>query len=108
MPNLQLAENLDPFLDGFLGLLTSLGLGATEDQLSDQPPFGRQAPLLSDLGIDQRVVVLQVGAKANRFKSSPDCVLLAKRVSKSGAGVDIRKYWCMALEWSAQGSNMSA
>lgn len=73
---LLLPENLHPLLNRLLHLLASLNLGTTEDQLGDQPPFGRQVPLLRDGGVDERIVVLQVCAEAEGFEGCPDCTIL--------------------------------
>lgn len=69
---LLLPENLHSLLNRLLRLLTRRTLGTPEDELRDEPPLARQVPLLGDGGVDERVVVLQVGAEAEGFESSPD------------------------------------
>lgn len=70
--SLLLAKDLHTLLNGLLGLLPSGNFGATKDQLGDQTPLGRQVPLLGNLGVDQRVIVLQVGTETKSLKASPD------------------------------------
>lgn len=70
---LDLAVDLDALTDGLLRLLTSLTGRAAEDQLGDEVPLSRDVPLLSDLGVDERVIVLQVGTEAEGLKADPDC-----------------------------------
>lgn len=70
--SLLLAEDLDAFLNRLLGFFASCNFGAAEDQLRNQTPFAGEVPLLGNLLINKRVVVLQVGTKAEGLKTSPD------------------------------------
>jgi hypothetical protein len=69
---LLLAKDLDTLLNRLLRLLAGRSLGATEDELGNQTPFGGDVPLLGDGGIDEGVVVLQVCAEAEGFEAGPD------------------------------------
>lgn len=69
-------ENLQSLLNIHEGLLTSRGSWSAENQLSRQFPVLGDVPSLSDLLIDQRVVVLKVRAESLLLKSSPDRVLV--------------------------------
>ena len=70
------AENLDTLLDRNVLLGGGLALLSTEDELSVESPCGGDLPGLSNLGIDQRVVVLEVGTETFSLESSPEEVLL--------------------------------
>jgi hypothetical protein len=75
MPDLYaylFAENLEAVLNGSESLLARLRGRSTEDQLGVQLPRSRDVPGLSDLLIDQRAVVLQVGAETLGLKGKPD------------------------------------
>lgn len=68
----KLSEDLHSILRGLLDLLSSFGFRGTEDQLCNQTPVTGQIPLLRNTGVDERVVVLQVGTEAKSLKTSPD------------------------------------
>jgi hypothetical protein len=108
---LLLAKDLDTFLNRFLRLLAGSSLGATEDELGNQMPFGGDVPVLGDGGVDEGVVVLEVCAEAEGFEAGPDWLEGGLLAWFCGCGCCgcwrrrvLRKYWCMALECSAQGS----
>jgi len=67
------AENLEAILNRSESLLARLRSRSTKDQLSIQLPRSREVPGLSDLLIDQRAVVLQVGTETLGLKGDPDC-----------------------------------
>lgn len=69
---LLLAKDLDTLLNRLLHLLASSSLVATEDQLGDETPVGGDVPVLGDGGVDEGVVVLQVGAEAEGLEACPD------------------------------------
>lgn len=69
---LDLSVNLNTLLNGLLHLLAGRNLGATKDQLRDKSPFAGDVPLLSDGGVDEGVVVLEVGAETEGLETSPD------------------------------------
>lgn len=76
-------------LDTLVNVLELLGTGlarlATKDKLSIQSPSSGDLPGGSNLLINQRVVVLQVGAQALELQRSPDEQLLhAQRVDSPG------------------------
>lgn len=100
MFDLLLAKDLHPFLDRLESLLACFSLLATEYQLRNQSPFTGDVPFLAHRLVDEGVIVLQVGAEAERLKGSPDCIYVrffhAKRkegeVEKKGRRKeDIRK-----------------
>jgi hypothetical protein len=63
-------------LDRLVGLL-SRPLGyITNDHLGPQSPLRRDTPRILDLGIDQGVVMLQIGTDAFERESRPDGVLV--------------------------------
>lgn len=70
--DLQLPENLNPLLNRFLRLLPGSTFRTSKNQLSNIPPLTRQIPLLRNTSVNKRAIVLQVCAKAERFKASPD------------------------------------
>jgi len=95
-----------------LRLLAGLALRLAKDKLCDQLPLCRDVPLLRNLGINEWVVVLKVGAETEGLEADPDCrYRLARSTSRNIETEDekgnIRKYWCMALESLAQGSKWS-
>lgn len=67
------AEDLEAVFKRLKGLLAGLRCRETEDQLSIQLPRGGQVPGLSNLLVNQGAVVLEVGTKALRLESEPDC-----------------------------------
>lgn len=69
---LLLAKYLDTLLNRLLHLLARSSLGATEDELGDETPLGGDIPLFGDGGVDEGVVVLQVGAETEGFEACPD------------------------------------
>lgn len=68
-------EDLVALLDGLEFLGTGLAAAATEDELGVELPVLGDAPLASDLGVDEGVVVLEVGANTLGVKGGPDDVL---------------------------------
>lgn len=71
------AVNKQPLTESLLELLlTGLASTATEDQLRPELPLKRNAPVLSGLLVDDRVVVLQVGAETLGLERNPECVLV--------------------------------
>ena len=75
VPHLR-PENLQSLLNINERLLASRSNRCTEDQLGRELPILGDVPCIGDLLVDQRVVVLQVGAKPLLLKSSPDGVLV--------------------------------
>jgi len=80
MVNLLQAEELGAVLTS-LGLLVHEGLlvarsASTEDQLRLELPFRINVPVLLHLGVDERVVVLQVSTTALGLQASPEHVLV--------------------------------
>ena len=69
-------KNLQPLLNINETLLSGRCNRSTEDQLCTQFPILRDVPCLCDLLVNQRVIVLQVGAKPFLLEGSPDCVLV--------------------------------
>lgn len=69
------AEDLEALLDGLEVLGASIAGLAAEDELGVELPAVGDAPLAGDLGVDERVVVLQVGAEALGRQGRPDYVL---------------------------------
>lgn len=69
---LLLPIDLNPLLNWLLALLAGSSLRTTKYQLCDKSPVSWNVPLLSNWGINQRVIVLQVCAKSQRFESRPD------------------------------------
>ena len=65
-------EDLEAVLQRRESLLAGRGGRSTEDELGIELPRSRQVPLLLDTLVDQRAVVLQVGAEAFGLESSPD------------------------------------
>lgn len=67
------AEDLEAALKGSELLLRRLRgvLGNTKDQLGIQLPGSGDVPGLSNLSINERGVVLEVGTEALRLKSEP-------------------------------------
>lgn len=72
MFDLLLAKDLHPFLDRLESLLACFSLLATEYQLRNQSPFTGDVPFLAHRLVDEGVIVLQVGAEAERLKGSPE------------------------------------
>lgn len=68
------SENLDTLLDRLELLLARRRLNRTKDQLSLEIPLARNAESLGQAGVDQRVVVLKVGAKAKGLETGPDYI----------------------------------
>jgi hypothetical protein len=65
------AVNLKPIGDIHEGLVAGAGGGRAEDQLGIEFPVLGHVPLLGDLGVDERVVVLQVAAQALGLERRP-------------------------------------
>lgn len=63
----------DAALEGLELLLRGVGGGRAKDQLALEAPGGGDVPGRRDLLVDQRVVVLQVGAEAFLFERGPNC-----------------------------------
>lgn len=57
-------------------LVARLARAATKDQLAPELPLERDVPVLRCLLVDDRVVVLQVGAKALCLEGNPECILV--------------------------------
>jgi hypothetical protein len=53
-------------------LLVCGRLNRTKDELSLEIPLARNVEGLGQAGVDQRVVVLEVGAEAEGLETSPD------------------------------------
>jgi len=68
--------NEETFLQGLEGLVHGLASWLAKDQLALQAPVERDVPGGGDLLVDQRVVVLQVGAETFLFKGRPDGKLM--------------------------------
>jgi hypothetical protein len=68
--------NLESLLNWLESLLAGLGNWGTNDQLGLQLPGLWNAPDALDLGIDQWVVVLEVGTETLGLEGSPDGVLV--------------------------------
>ncbi|KUI71595.1 hypothetical protein VM1G_11752 [Cytospora mali] len=66
------AEGLELALDGGEGLLASLAGLAAEDELGAELPALGDVPLGDDLGVDQGVVVLEVGTETLGLEGGPD------------------------------------
>ena len=66
----------DPLLEGLELLGARLACAATNDQLSAELPLKRHLPVLLDLLVDNRVVVLQVGTEALGLEGDPEGVLV--------------------------------
>lgn len=66
------AKDLEAVLQGRESLLARLRGRDAKDQLSVELPRGRQVPLLLDLLVNERAVVLQVGTEALGLQSGPD------------------------------------
>lgn len=72
------AVDLEDLGDG-LGLLGAGLAGATaEDELGIELPGGGDLPGLGDLGVDEGVVVLEVGTETLGLESGPDGELLLR------------------------------
>src|SRR5712671_2599923 len=63
--------NLQPFTQLAEGLLPRAACRGAEDQLGVELPVLRDVPGLLHASVDQRVVVLQVGAEALSHQSGP-------------------------------------
>lgn len=57
-------------------LLAGLARASTEDQLAPKLPLEGNAPVLGSLLVDDRVVVLKVGAKSLCLQGDPESVLV--------------------------------
>lgn len=68
-------EDLDLLLNGLELLGAGLAGAAADDELRAELPAGGDVPGLGDLGVDQGVVVLEVGAEALDLERAPDGVL---------------------------------
>jgi hypothetical protein len=68
-----LAKDLEAVLERSKGLLKRAASGGTKDELGVELPVGGDVPGVLDLLVDQRAVVLQVGAEAFRGEGGPDC-----------------------------------
>lgn len=70
------AKDLDALVDGDERLVAGLvALLAAKDELGVELPVRRDVPLRGDLLVDERVVVLQVGAQALGLEGDPQRVL---------------------------------
>jgi hypothetical protein len=69
----RLAKDLEAILERSKGLLERAASGCTKDELGVELPAGGDVPGALDLLVDQRAVVLQVGAEAFRGEGGPDC-----------------------------------
>lgn len=69
-------KDLDTVLERLKLLVAGLAGAAPKDQLGIQPPGPGQAPGGSDLVVDERVVVLEVGAEALEPEGGPEEQLL--------------------------------
>ena len=65
--------NEETLLEGLESLLASLASRLAKDQLTLETPHLWDVPGCCDLLVDQRVVVLQVGAETFCLESCPDC-----------------------------------
>lgn len=61
---------------GLVLLLTSLTSTTAKDELGPEFPVERDLPVLCGLGVDDGVVVLEVGAEAFGFEGDPEGVLV--------------------------------
>ena len=68
-------KDLELLLEGAEFLLTGPGGLAAEDELGLELPAGGDLPLLGDLGVDERVVVLKVGTETLGLESGPESEL---------------------------------
>lgn len=68
------AKNLDPLLHRLKLLLARRSLDGAKHQLRNQTPVARQVELFGHVGVDEGVVVLQVGAESEGLETGPDCV----------------------------------
>ena len=64
--------NLNSLLDILESLLAGWCSLSTEDQLSVEFPRSRDIPLRSNLGVDERVVVLEIGSESFSGEGGPD------------------------------------
>ena len=72
------AVDLEDLTDG-LGLLgAGLASAAAKDELGVELPGGGDLPGLGDLGVDQGVIVLEVGTETLGLESGPDGELLKR------------------------------
>lgn len=69
-------KDLDTVLERLKLLVAGLAGAAPKDQLGIQPPGPGQAPGGGDLVVDDRVVVLEVGAEALELEGGPEEQLL--------------------------------
>ena len=63
---------LEQLLNRLESLVTGLAGPATKDELGAELPVGGDLPLLGDLGINDGVVVLEVGTETLGLESNPD------------------------------------
>ena len=63
-------------LDRLELLLTRLGHLATEDELGAKLPVDGDVPVLLGLAVDDRVVVLEVGAQTLGLEGGPESILM--------------------------------
>lgn len=70
-------KHLEAVRDGRKLLLTGLTSRGAEHQLSIQLPRSREVPLLLDALVNERAVVLQVGAEAFALQGGPDCSIVS-------------------------------
>ena len=76
MDLILIPKNLNPLLNRLLLLLLRPSLGTSEDHLRNQAPFKRDIPFLGYGLVNERVVVLQVCAEAERLESGPQEILV--------------------------------
>lgn len=105
------AEHLVATFNRSEHLLTRLRSGNTKDQLGIQLPGSGEVPSLGNRLIDEGAVVLKVGAEALGLKSSPDFVIVSLKLLVSDQRREekyIPRYWDIAFDSWAKGSNLSA
>jgi hypothetical protein len=68
------SKDLEALLNRYEGLFAGRSLDGSEDQLSGQGPVAGDIKGLGEAGVDQGVVVLQVGAEAESLDTHPHLV----------------------------------